>query len=84
MCIHACVWVLFVCLCVLCPMCTCALLVWRPPFAVPVHVGAEGPGEVLVHYTADVSLVVGEEDTARRQILCLRGLLLLLGALLWP
>lgn len=63
---------------------TCALLVWRPPFALSIHVGAEGPGEVFVHHTADVPLVVGEEDTARSEVLSLGGLLLLLGALLWP
>lgn len=77
----------FICkksLCVRTMRYTCALLVWRPPFALSIHVGAEGPGEVLVHHAADVPLVVGEEDTARSQVLCLRGLLLLLGALLWP
>lgn len=63
---------------------TCSLLFWRPPFALSIHVAAEGPGEMFVHHAADVSLVVGEEDTARSQVLSLRGLLLLLGSLLWP
>lgn len=64
-------------------MSTCTLFCW-PPFALSIHVAAKGPGEMLIHHAADVSLVIGEEDTARTQILCLGGLLFLLGALLWP
>lgn len=63
---------------------TCALLVRSPPFALSVHVGAQRPGEMFVHHAADVTLVIGEEDAARCQVLCLRGLLLLLGPFLWP
>lgn len=62
---------------------TCALFC-GPPFALSIHVAAKGSGEMLIHHAADVSLVIGEEDTARRQILCLGGLLFLLGTLLWP
>lgn len=64
-------------------MSTCALFCW-PPFALSIHVAAKGPGEMLINHAADVSLVIGEEDTARGQILCLGGLLFLLRALLWP
>lgn len=63
---------------------TCSLLFCCPPFALSIHVGAERPGEVLIHHAADVSMVVGEEDAARGQVLRLGGLLLLLGALSWP
>lgn len=63
---------------------TCALLFCCPPFALSIHVGTESPGEVLVHHAADVSMVVGEEDAARSQVLRLGGLLLLLGGLRWP
>lgn len=64
-------------------ICTCALF-WWPPFALSIHVAAEGPGKMLIHHAADVTLVIGEEDTAGGQVLCLGGLLFLLGALLWP
>lgn len=63
---------------------TCSLMFWCPTFALTIHIGAEGPGEVLVHNAADVSLVVGEEDTARSQVFCLGSFLLLFRAFLWP
>lgn len=64
-------------------ICTWALF-WWPPFALSIHVAAEGPGEMLIHHAADVTLVIGEEDTAGGQVLCLGGFLFLLGDSLWP
>lgn len=58
---------------------TCAGLAGSP-LAFQPRTGAESSGEVLIHHTADVPLVVGKQNASRAQVLSFPHLLFLLSA----